>query len=258
MNYVLALENYQGPIDKLLELVQEKKLEITLVSIARVTDEFLAYFEKLKEAEREAEMSGIDAMAHADLKVVLSDFLVIVSRLVLMKSKVLIPDLEVSEEEEEEMKDLEWRLKLYQELKGAGFEIQKIWRADPYSFGREFLMNREVLFFPPGNLSVNDLSARMSILVGELQKFLIPVQNIKRETIQLKKKIEEVFQKVSEGVSRFFDLGGERKSRTDLVVLFLAVLHLIKDQMVHVEQTSDFGEILIAKKDSEGYNNEND
>ena len=87
MNYELTLEAYQGPLDKLLELVEAKKMEVTEISLAEVTADFLDYLKKL-EAENVSQT-------------LLADFLVIASKLIFIKSKILLPSLFAGEEETE-------------------------------------------------------------------------------------------------------------------------------------------------------------
>ncbi|MEK7162430.1 MAG: segregation/condensation protein A, partial [Patescibacteria group bacterium] len=98
VTYELKLENYQGPLQKLLELIEEKKMEITIINLAEVTSSFFEYLKKL-------EALGMD---HS----LLADFLVIASKLLLIKSKVLLPSLPLTEEEESDIRGLESQLKL--------------------------------------------------------------------------------------------------------------------------------------------------
>src|SRR5258706_15754469 len=103
MTYELKIEQYEGPLEKLLQLIEERKLAITEISLAAVTDDFLKYLETMLEVP-----PGV-----------LADFIVVASRLVLIKSKSLLPELPLTEEEEEDIKDLEQRLLLYKRLKEA-------------------------------------------------------------------------------------------------------------------------------------------
>lgn len=246
MSYVLELKGYRGPIEKLLELVENEKMEVSLISVARVTEDFLAYFQNLKETEEGVE-SHLDALEQADLKMILADFLLIASRLVLIKSRVLIPSLPLEHDDEVAIEDLEKRIQIYQDLKGAKDNILKLWAAKPYVFSREFLMQKEIFFYPPENVRIDDLVGVMSRLLGELQKFLAPVKEIKNETINLSIKIKEVLNRLSNGMKSFSDFH-DKKTRSELVVLFLAVLHLVREQLVQVEQSEHFGEMTIAKK----------
>lgn len=233
MRYELKLDAYRGPLDKLLELVEEKKLEITQISLAEVTADFLEF---LKELEKE----GVDQS-------LVADFLVVASKLILIKSKVLLPSLTLSDEEESEIRDLETRLKIYEELKKAKEEVKRRWSENPQMGAREFLANLERVFYPPAKLTKEDLYKTFTKLVRELEVIFKPTETIKIEIIDLKTKIEEVLRKITEKPLEFRKLHGGG-SRQELIVLFLAILHLIKDQLIRVEQKSHFEEMIIAKK----------
>ncbi len=232
MPYELSLESYQGPIGKLLELIEEKKMEITLVNLAEVTGSFFEYLKKL-EAE------------HKDHSLV-ADFLVVASKLLLIKSKVLLPTLPLTEEEESDIKNLEARLRLYQELKKAQVHIKSNWHPVPVLMTREFLMARAPAFYPPSKIEPKDIKAGLQNLLGEIEKFLKPVVRIKSEIINLKAKIEEIFARLTEKPMGFGKLKNG-KARSEIVVLFLAILHMIRDQLISVDQPGQFGEITIVK-----------
>src|SRR4051812_15045342 len=101
--YELKIGEFSGPLEKLLELIEAQKMDVSEVSMAKVTDDFLKYLETLKDPD-----SAI-AVFPADLRV-LADFISIASRLIFLKSKYLLPGLALSDEEEADIKDLEERL----------------------------------------------------------------------------------------------------------------------------------------------------
>ena len=232
MPYELKLEHYAGPLDKLLELVEGKKLEITLVNLAEVTGDFLNYLKKLE----------VESQNH----VLIADFLTIASKLLLIKSKILIPSLALEEEETADIQDLEKRLKIYQEFKKAQNNIKNNWNTLPKMDTREFLMMSGPIFYPPKSLEKARFEEVLLKLTGELEKIFKPKGIIKNEIISLKNKIAEVLKRLTETPLGFRKIHGE-KSKSELVVLFLAILHLIKDQLVYAEQTSHFDDIKIAK-----------
>ncbi len=231
MHYELEFDYYKGPLDKLLELVEEKQLEITTVNLAEVTADFLKYVEAL------------EAKGQRDI---IADFLVIASRLILIKSKVLIPDFVLSEEEEADIVGLETRLKLYQELKATQIHIKSMWNVFPQMAEREFLQSKKAYFLPPNNISVDMLKSAMYKVVGELEKIMRPVEVIKREVIHLKHKIQEIIDRISEIPFSFREFHKNR-GKGEIVVLFLAILHLIKDQVISAEQGNHFEDIVVAK-----------
>lgn len=98
MNYRFQLEQFEGPLDLLLGLIEKEKLDITQVSLAEIADQFLAYIDNNENINLEQ----------------LSAFLSVATRLILIKSRALLPILTFTEEEEESIQDLEEHLRLYQ------------------------------------------------------------------------------------------------------------------------------------------------
>ena len=250
MSFAVQTQAYKGPLEKLLELVEEKKLEITLVSLAEVTGDFLKYIEELRKTiEHDPGRSfaaAQDDNRSIDLKEIIADFLVIASRLLLIKSRVLLPNLEFDEEEEASLHDLEFRLKLYEELKGAREHIARGWNEYPRMRSREFFAAREPGFSPPLALQATHLAEAMGRVMGELQRFLLPTGKIENTMIKLQDTISRLLERIS---GTPLDLGhmDGTKPRSEVVVLFLAVLHLARDHFVQVEQEGEFGRIYIRK-----------
>ena len=232
MTYERVLSVYKGPLDNLLELVEEKKMEITRISLAEVTADFLKYLKKLETGPTN----------HA----LIADFLSVASRLILIKSKVLLPTLELTAEEESDIKNLEARLKIYAELKGAQKIIKSLWSDYPKIGTREFLSGLPPTFYPPSRLKKEGLSPSLARILEELQRFLKPVETLRIEVINLKTKIEEILKKLTATPKKFRELQKDG-SRSEIIVLFLAILHLIKEELVWVEQETHFAEIKIAK-----------
>jgi len=233
MRYELAMELYQGPLDKLLELIEEKKLEISSFSLAQVTGDFLKYLETLT-----------DKSDHQ----LLADFLVIASKLLLIKSRSLLPNLSLTEEEELEIKNLEDRLKIYQEMKNARIEIKNKWHERPQMFSREFMLSVKPVFYPPPKTDLNEFHSIFLKIIGELEKILKPTVALKKEIINLKATIEEVLQRLTKGSFKFSHIH-KGKSRAEIIILFLAILHLIKKQLIKAEQAGHFEEITVVKKE---------
>ena len=250
MTYFLDFDFYKGPLEKLLELIQEKKLEINSVSLAEVTGDFLAFVQKIQgsgefaENAAKEEKKPFPSETREDLKLILADFLVVASRLVLIKSKALIPALPLDEEDEADIRDLEARLKIYREIKGTKSAVLGLWRSSPIMLSREFLMTKEPFFFPPKNVGASDLLSRFKIILGEFEKSLIPVKKIALQVFNLQSKIEEVLRKITNEPMALHHFH-EKKNKSELVVLFLAILHLAKVQLIHIEQDKHFGEIRI-------------
>lgn len=233
MDYELTLPAYKGPLETLLDLVLEKKMEITMVSLAEVTGDFLNRVTALEEDPR--------------YRGLVADFLVVASKLIFIKSKVLLPSLPLTPEEEEDIKNLEGRLKFYQRIKSAEAHLKELWGPEAKMSTREFLMSSETSFLPPEGISPEKLLELIRRVRGELEKISVPVEKIEGTVISLKQKIQEVLERITKNPSSFSEFSGNR-SRGEIVVLFLAVLHLIKDQMLDAEQKGHFKEILVARR----------
>lgn len=254
-NFELRLEYFQGPLDKLLGLIEEKKLEVSQVSLASVTNDFLNYLDQFKIALTEGQVDEDSPLFDAPPEL-LADFLVVASRLLLIKSKSLLPSLELSAEEEGEIKDLEKRLALYREFKKTQEHIKDLWSEMPQMYTREFLTSTEPLFYPPSELKPSDMLPPIQKIVGELEQLFKPKATVKNQIVNLRAKIQEIAARLTNVPITFRELHGGNGNRGEIVVLFLAVLHLIRQQLVEVEQSGHFAEMKIAKIGSHEYNNE--
>ena len=147
--YQLELENFKGPLDKLLELIEAEKMDVSEVSMAKVTDSFLKYLETVKGG------NVIEETFRGDLRV-LADFISVASRLIFLKSKYLLPGFALTEEEEADIKDLEERLKRYQDLKPALKHLNALWSERHTSYSRPYFLGRgggglaagQTIFYP--------------------------------------------------------------------------------------------------------------
>ena len=240
MVYELSLEKYRGPLDKLLELIEEKKLEIAEISLAEVTHDFLKYLKTLEKVEA----------------AILAEFIAIASRLILIKSRTLLPNLVLSAEEESEIKDLASRLKLYQELKPAMKTLILMWQKKNIAFSRPYFLSLRSggsraasEFFYPGK------ELNLAVLSVSLQKIFETFKNLELETGTIKEKIISMEEKVKELVGRlvheveisFKDLSSS-KSLEEIVAVFLAILHLANDRLISLEQKTHFSDIIIRKQ----------
>ncbi len=231
--YHVKLEKFTGPLGKLLELIEGKQLEITQISLADVTADFLRY---VKELGEQKEMG------------IVADFLVVAAKLVLIKSKVLLPMLELTKEEEADIQDLEGRLKLYREFKIAAEHLKKIWDKKHVAYGRELLssLGDVSVFYPPKELAVGDLVSAVRNLATLLQQLIPEVQTVKQAVVSIEEKMEELLNRLT-GQQSFHALS-QQKSRKEVIVLFLAILHLLKDRIVKVSQGERFSDITLEKE----------
>ncbi len=227
--YKIKLENFEGPLDLLLELIEKRQLDITQVSLAKVADDYLEFIEQ----EREIDLAN------------LSEFLLIASQLILLKSKALLPIFEFTKEEEEEFQDLEIRLKEYQELKKAAEEIEKMIFGSQKSFSRENI-DFEIKHFSPPEISINDLKkALMKVIAAMPTKEELESQLMK-EVINIEEKISFLKDSLEKRMTlAFHETVKSAKDKIEIIVTFLAMLEMIKQKIILVEQKKLFGEIWI-------------
>ncbi|MBI1975153.1 MAG: segregation/condensation protein A, partial [Parcubacteria group bacterium] len=136
----VKLEKFSGPLELLLQLIEERRLEVTEVSLAEVTDQYIEYV-------RTSEIM-MEEMA---------DFLVVASKLLLIKSRALLPSLELSRSEEEEIHDFTLQLQEYQRYREAMQAIQQFVRSDQFIYTRPAWSGLQLGFFPPSHLEVKEL-----------------------------------------------------------------------------------------------------
>ncbi len=228
--YEIKIEKFQGPLDLLLQLIEREELDITEVSLAKVTDQYIARLETLPEMPPEE----------------LADFLVTAAKLLLIKSRMLLPLL--AWDQEEDAGDLESRLRMYKEYVEAAKNVQKILAEKRYTFVREKPPVSALGFSPPKDLTTE----KMAELFREALKRLIPIvkppEALIEKTVSIHDKIRHIQAMISasERVS-FQHVVAKAETRAEIIVTFLALLELVKQRHVKVSQSDHFGEIHLEK-----------
>ncbi len=239
MIYELKMEQFSGPISKLLELVEERKMEITEISLAAVTDDFLNYLKTLEKTEAPF----------------LADFIMIASRLVFLKSKSLLPEITIPDDEEENIKDLELRLRIYKEIKPIMKLVDELWRrrgtelSRPYflSHGMESFKDSFGGFYPGANVSAAVISQSLNSVLQSFGGLVFEQEVLRDKVVTIEEKIQEIVDYIQKaGNSAFGSLVG-KKTRAEIIVVFLAILHLAREQRVQLEQNSSFSDIMVKK-----------
>ena len=228
--FEIKQEKFSGPLDLLWNLIEDKKLEITEISLAKVTDDFLKYVGDLKQVS-----AGV-----------LADFLVVAARLLLIKSRALLPTLELTTEEEAEIQDLTLRLEIYRLFKEASQNIETLYLKTPL-FSREFLFNQTPIFYPPPNLSVEDLKKAFQAIWEEFQKLdeEVSIEKIKK-IVKIEEKIKEILRILTRKTNLAFNKVVKKSEKIEIIISFLAILEMCKDKIIIIEQEEEFGEITLV------------
>ncbi len=215
---------------ELIGLIEEKKLEITVINLAEVTADFLNYLKTIEQVNPK----------------MLADFVVVAAKLILIKSHTLLPELKLEAEEEKDIADLENRLRIYKELKGAEKHIQARWGNNP-SFQRDFLMNVPQGFYLSQPIAPDSFAEILKNLCDELIAVFPKHEEGAVKMINFQEKIKELMERVDKVISSSFNEIARGKGKTEVIVLFLAVLHLLKDSLIKIEQGEQFTDIKISK-----------
>lgn len=232
MAYHFRLEKFEGPLDLLLSLIEKEKLDVTQVSLAEVADQYLAHIRDEKSISLEN----------------LSAFLSVAARLILIKSRALLPVLHFSDEEEEAMEDLEYRLKAYGLFREAAQKLGTIFLRSHAAYARESFLGTQVVFYPPKDVTKEVLRRHFADVLGDIPVFeLLPEKEI-ASIITLEEKITLLQRSLSERAeSSFAEIVGATRDRVEVIVSFLALLELIKQRFIHVEQKEFFSDIRIKR-----------
>jgi len=233
--YELKIGEFQGPLGTLLELIEEKKLEITRLNLADVTADFLKYLQTLEKTDSR----------------MIADFISIAAKLLLIKSHTLLPQMALTEEEEKEILDLESRLKLYKEFKSAESHIKPLWLRE-VAYSRDYLAGVPPGFYLSQKIEASDLTKKIVKLAEELSIFLPKQDLVQVKLVNIEEKIRELINRVDKIFKTSFNEVTKDKNRSEVVVIFLALLHLLKDNLVRINQEDRFSdiEIVSTKKDA--------
>ena len=234
-SYTVQTAVYEGPLDLLLDLIEHAELDITTVSLAAVTEQYLGYLHQLDET-------------HADE---ISAFLVIAAKLIQIKSEALLPRPPVREPGEEDIgAALVEQLRIYKRFKEIANLLQ----------GREAQNLRTYLRLAPppkieGKLDLSDITiidlieAAKEVYAKEVEKQSLGTV-ITAPKVTIREKIELISKRLGANEhSHFKELLGENPTRIEIVVTFLALLELVKRYRVSAKQEGLFTDIEIERMD---------
>ncbi len=234
LGYKVQSEHFSGPLDLLLGLIEKRKLFINEISLARIADDYIAYVQQL----------GHFPIAES------AQFILIASTLLLIKSKSLLPTLNLTGEEQASVEDLENRLKLYKEIRDLSRHVEA-------RFGKNIIFTRNVpkhaepIFSPDESMTVPALFAAIRSVLQNLPKKEIIPKAIIKKVISLEEMITSLTARIQSSLRMSFtefsrSHGGEgREHKVHVIVSFLAMLELVKQGIVDVTQEKEFDDINI-------------
>ncbi len=217
MDYTVKTRVFEGPLDLLLELVQERKLFVNDVSLAEVTDHFIKYIEERQDFP-------ISESA---------EFILVASTLMLIKSRSLLPQMPLTIEEEANIHDLETRLIEYARVKELAEHLRSL-------YGKHVIFEKEerrpvVVFAPDSKTTIPGLSDAMGHLIVALPKHEPLPKVVVKKVISLEEMIGKLAERISKAGTMYFkDM--KHKDKISTIVGFLAMLELVKRGAIRASQ----------------------
>lgn len=217
----------------LLDLIEKQKLDVTSLSIAKVADDFLDFIEN----EKSIDLGG------------LSEFLAVASQLILLKSKALLPLFEFTKEEEEEIENLEERLKEYGKFKEISEKINAQYANSNISFSKDEENFTPLRKFVPPEITAKEIFEIFASILQEVPTEDLLEEQFMEEIVSLEDKMCQLRATIESRVQiAFHETIRQAENKIEIVITFLAMLEMIKQKIITVKQSGLFGEIMIQKK----------
>ncbi len=225
----IKIDQFEGPLDLLLQMIEAEKLEINDIALARVTEQYSRFV-------YESVSIPLEEVA---------DYLVILSKLLLIKSRTLIPTFE---DVPEEGPTLAEQLKMYQLYHQKTTVMAQLWSSPTHAFPRpKPAMEWVAQFRPPQSLAVGDLRALMMSVIHSI----IPPKTVFRQLVDRAISLQQTIQNITYRLTKelqlkFSSIVGSRENKTEMIVSFLALLELVKQRHIRIEQADAYGDMTIS------------
>lgn len=230
MTYVVKTAQFEGPLDLLLDLIERQKMDITRVSLAAITDQYVAYVK-----------------AHEDISLHnMAGFLSVAAKLILVKSYALLPLLQLDDDEEQDVRELERQLAALKAFKDNHAHFAVFMVSSSASYGNDGIWGQAPLFCPPPGVDGAALHMAFARALHTIPRLEDMEKRIVSDVVSLEKRIAAIQESVRTRVTvAFSELTAAAKSRVDVVVSFLALLELVKQKIIIARQDDRFAEIML-------------
>lgn len=233
MTYTLKTAQFEGPFEALLDFIEREKLSINEIALAHVAEGFFQYIKT-------------EAVAHEEF----AAFLVVASTLMLIKSRSLLPGFPITKDEEKSIKELEERLEIYKRIRACAVLLGERARRGERMFSRPAFAEERHAFIPPPALSLDDLKKALDRIVARIPK----PEELPRTRVGRVVSLEEIIVAIEARVrgaleTTFQQMTNAAKEKIDIIMNFLALLELLKRGVVHIEQKTSFGAMIVRNKE---------
>ena len=244
IQYKIKQGTFEGPLELLLSLIEQRKLFVNEISLAEVTNDYIAYIKSLSDTPSDKHIANV------------SYFILIAATLILIKSRSLLPSLALTEDETEKITDLETRLRLYKIIKNASIEIGN-------NFGTKiiFMPNERIwsepIFSPDTQITVKNINQSVLEVLAH-----VPKKQEKLPELEVKKiiNIDEIINSLTDRIQGAINLSfkdftqasgaeNQEEAKIHVIISFLAMLELVREGIIDVIQNSSFEDITINKQE---------
>lgn len=225
--FTVATPTFAGPLEALLNMIEERKLSVSDISLSEVTDSYLAYVERLPELPL-----GETAQ-----------FILVASTLLLIKSRALLPSLDLSEDERESVEELERRLARYALIRKTAKLLKGVWGKEPLLLAHRAPMRTPI--FSPADASLATLRSAAARLLSILPKPEALREAAIAPVLALEEVIKGMHARLSSAIRTSFRELTKSRRREDVIVYFLATLELVRSGSASVTQERLFEDITI-------------
>jgi len=231
--YTIHTEAFEGPLDLLLSLIEKRKLLINDISLAEVSNDYLRYLEQ---------HPGFPMAETAQ-------FILVGSALLLIKSKSLLPVISLTSEEQGSIEDLERRLKVLELFQRTGRNLHSVFDIRRLYAGVRKHRTR-VEFSPLSDSDPHQLHQTMVRVLQNLPELKPKLaETTVLKVVSLEQMMERLTERINDGMQVSFRefAGGGPEGRINLIVSFLAMLELVRQGIIRVEQEGRSGDIHMER-----------
>lgn len=245
-SYTIKTAGFEGPFGLLLGLIEKRKLHINDVSLAEVTEDYLKHLNTLNE------------LSPAEI----SSFVLVASTLLLIKSKSLLPNLDLTSEEEGDIKNLEERLRLYEMFTRLGGNIKN-------NFGKRIIFSAEerkparrggnnvLVFLPDEQITKDSMMTFARNVIGAMPKKVFLPEVEVRKVISIEEMIDNLTERIKNSLKiSFKDMHGKvatKEEKITMIVGFLAMLELVREGIMEATQNENFEDIIMEQLEPRNY-----
>jgi segregation and condensation protein A len=236
--FKVTIENFEGPIDALLQMIEKRKLPINDISLIDIADDYIQF------------ISSINEISISER----TQFIFIASTLTLIKSKSLLPSLDLSDDEEGDIEELKKRIAILKQYQEAGDSLKKYMRPKPlWYFARA--PKRKIIFTPHNDLNKGNLLSSIQSVFSRLPEV---AQKKKEGSVTIAVHIEQMMESLERRIKQAIKIDFKsfvsqhiqpnmpaKEIRVYKVVSFLAMLELVRNGALHVMQKKNFSNIDI-------------